>query len=77
MSFNLPTWKAEFQDRLQGWKKRLDRAGTNSIYYFLAATSLVPIVQAAHGGDWGSLVVLGTALGARSVPICLPTWCRS
>jgi len=63
MPFTIQTWKTELRSRLQGWKNRLDRAGIHSVYYFIAATSLVPIVQAAHSGDWGSLAVLGTALG--------------
>ena len=63
MPFNMQLWKEDLQIRLQGWRKRLNRAGTNSTYYFLAATSLLPVVQAAHSGDWSSLAVLGTTLG--------------
>lgn len=63
MPLNLQSWKASLRSRLPGWKKRLDRAGTNSVYYFLAGTSLLPIVEAAHRGDWGSLALLGSALG--------------
>jgi formylglycine-generating enzyme required for sulfatase activity len=63
MPFNLQMWREDFKSRLRGWKARFNQAGANSIYYFLAATSLLPVVQAAHSGDWASLAALGTALG--------------
>ena len=63
MPFDIQSWKADIQTRLRGWKGRLDRAGTNSVYYFLAGTSFLPIVHAVQNGDYASLAVLGATLG--------------
>lgn len=63
MPFDIQTWKADIRSRLQGWKGRLDRAGANSVYYYLAATSFLPVAQAVHNGDYGSLAVLGATIG--------------
>ena len=63
MAFNTELWKKSTKENLQGWKKRFDKAGTNSAYYFLSAVSFAPIIQAVHSGDWGALSLLGMTLG--------------
>ncbi len=64
MAFNFDQWKASTKQKLQGWKERMEYAGINSAYYFLAGISLLPVVQAVHGGDWSGLAVLGASLGS-------------
>ena len=63
MALNTELWKNKIKESLQGWKKRFDKAGANSAYYFLSAISFAPIIQAAHSGDWGALSLLGITLG--------------
>jgi formylglycine-generating enzyme required for sulfatase activity len=63
MSFNFDQWKESTKQNLRGWKGRMERAGTNSVYYFLAGVSLLPVAQAVHSGDWSGLAVLGATLG--------------
>jgi len=63
MAFNFDLWKESTKRKLQGWKGRMERGGTNSAYYFLAGASLFPVVQAVHSGDWSGLAVLGASLG--------------
>lgn len=63
MPFNFEQWKASTIEKLQGWKGRMERAGMNSAYYFLAGVSLLPVAQAVHSGDWSGLAVLGASLG--------------
>lgn len=63
MPFNFEQWKASTTEKLQGWKGRMERAGMNSAYYFLAGVSLLPVAQAVHSGDWSGLAVLGASLG--------------
>jgi hypothetical protein len=63
MPFNFDQWKETTARNLQGWKVRMERAGVNSSYYFLAGVSLLPIAQAVHSGDWSGLAVLGASLG--------------
>lgn len=35
------------------------RAGVTSLYHFLSAATLWPVVQAAQGGEWGAIGALG------------------
>lgn len=63
MPFNFDQWKESTKEKLQGWKGRMERTGTNSAYYFLAGVSLLPVAQAVHSGDWSGLAVLGASLG--------------
>jgi formylglycine-generating enzyme required for sulfatase activity len=62
MSFNLEQWKESIRKNLHGWKGRMERTGVNSLYYFLAGVSLLPVVQAVHSGDWSGLAVLGASV---------------
>lgn len=63
MPFNFDQWKESTRQKLQGWKSRMDHAGVNSAYYFLAGISLLPVAQAVHSGDWSGLAVMGASLG--------------
>lgn len=63
MSFNLDQWKDANLQNLRDWKSRMQKAGVNSAYYFLAGNTLLPIAQAVHSGDWSGLAVLGASLG--------------
>ena len=63
MAFDFEQWKEQTRRSLLQWKKHFQRAGTRSVYYFLAGTALLPVAQAVHQGDWGALAVLGAALG--------------
>ncbi|MBN1536901.1 MAG: SUMF1/EgtB/PvdO family nonheme iron enzyme [Anaerolineales bacterium] len=65
MAFNLSQWKQEVNKRLWGWKERMQHAGVNSIYYFLSAVSLIPILEAARAGNWSALVTLGGVIGTN------------
>jgi len=65
MPFNFDQWKESTKQNLQGWKVRMDRAGVNSAYYLITASAFLPIVEAAHKGDWSALAVLGSAVGTN------------
>jgi formylglycine-generating enzyme required for sulfatase activity len=59
MAFDLKAWKVKLVEGLQGWRPRMERAGAHSVYYFLAATALWPVVEAVRGGDWSAASALG------------------
>ena len=63
MAFDITTWKDQLKTHLPGWPARMKAGGVNSAYYFIAATSLLPVLQAAHNGDWSALVSMGALLG--------------
>ena len=66
MPFDLQTWKDEFKKSLPGWKKRLGKSGLNNAYFLIAASSFLPVIQAVHiNNDWGSLALLGSAVGGN------------
>jgi len=59
MAFDLSVWKAKVAERMEDWRPRMQRAGANSIYAFLSAATLWPVVEAARGGEWAAIAVLG------------------
>lgn len=59
MAYTLTTWQNAVRPRFEGWKQRMERVGVTSIYNFLSAATLWPVVQAAQGGEWGALGALG------------------
>lgn len=63
MEFNLDNWKSEIASSVNGWTTRFKRAGFQSIYYFLAAITFLPVVQAANRGDWTAIALLGGTIG--------------
>ena len=52
MPFDLETWKAKLSERLQNWRPRMNQIGAKSIYAFLSAATLWPVVEATRGSDW-------------------------
>jgi hypothetical protein len=62
MAFDLPTWQGRVREQLTGWRERMQHAGVTSIYHFLSAATLWPVVQAAQGGDWGAVGALGVVV---------------
>ena len=70
MSFDINTWKYQIAKKIPELKVRLKSSGVNTLYYFLAATSLVPIIQAVQSGDAAALTTLsGILAGAVSTNI--------
>ena len=61
-SFTQEAWKANIAERLQHWRSRLQQQGAPSVYAFLSAATLWPVVEAARGGKWTALTVLGGVL---------------
>ena len=78
MDFNLTIWKNKLNENLAGWKVRFQRAGINTFYYGLAATSLLPVIQAYHSGEMiPALVALGgvsAGLGANLLANKIQSW---
>lgn len=64
MASNLTTWQHTVTSELNGWRQRMQRAGVTSVYGFLSAASVWPVVQAAQGGDWGALGALGAVVAS-------------
>lgn len=63
MSFSFTSWKESFQSRLQGWRERMQRSGVESIYAFISASAIWPVIQATTGGEWvAALSELGKVL---------------
>lgn len=62
MNFNIQEWKARVKEHLPGWQARMKDAGFNSVYYLIAATSFIPIVQAAQSGNMSEVLALGALL---------------
>ena len=63
MSFSLTSWKESFQSCLQGWRERMQQSGVESIYAFISAAAIWPVIQATTGGEWvAALSELGKVL---------------
>ncbi|WP_089936070.1 NACHT domain-containing protein [Candidatus Entotheonella palauensis] len=63
--------------QLRGWRKRMQKAKVESVYAFLAAATLWPVVQAARQGDWSALTVLGEVVSGAERHVLierLPQW---
>ncbi|MBI5185922.1 MAG: NACHT domain-containing protein [Nitrospinae bacterium] len=64
MAFDEKTWKEKVKERLKGWKGRMDKAGAESVYGFIAGSALWPVVDAFKEGDLiAPMMELGKALG--------------
>ncbi len=77
MPFDLDTWKAHIPAQLKGWCKRMQKAKVDSVYAFLAAATLWPVVQAAREGDWSALTLLGSVVSGAERQVLierLPHW---
>ncbi len=65
MAFDIQVWQKRVERRLTKWRPRWEKAqaaGVNSLYLFLSAMTLWPVVEAAQQGDWGALAALGGVL---------------
>ena len=62
MAYTLTTWQNAIPAHLDGWKQRMQRAGATSLYHFLSAATLWPVVQAAQGGEWAAIGALGAVV---------------
>jgi hypothetical protein len=77
MPFDFETWKMKLAERLQGWRSRMQHVGTNSVYAFLSATTLWPVVEAAQKGEWAAFSALGGVLasvGSNLLAHRIQTW---
>jgi hypothetical protein len=66
MPFDIQTWRQRVAQRAEGWKSRWEQAkpaGISSVYAFLSAMALWPVVEAAQQGDWAALAALGSVAG--------------
>ncbi len=63
MEFSLDNWKSKIVNSLSGWAVRFKKTGFQSIYYFLAAITFLPIVEAAKRSDWAAIALLGGTIG--------------
>jgi len=62
MAFDVQVWRERLASGMQGWKGRWEQAqstGVSSLYAFLSAMALWPVVEAAHQGEWAALTALG------------------
>ncbi len=62
MAFNLQEWQDAIKQQMAGWQTRwavLRNAGTASLYPYLAATALWPVVEAVQQGDLSAAMTLG------------------
>ncbi|NOZ28403.1 MAG: SUMF1/EgtB/PvdO family nonheme iron enzyme [Chloroflexi bacterium] len=50
------------KERLPGWKTRLQQAGINTVYGFLAAATIWPVMAAYAQGDLAAIMALGNVL---------------
>lgn len=62
MAFDLNTWQDKVKTNLKGWRDRMQKAGVKSIYAFVSASAIWPVVTAAQSGDWGAVAALGGVL---------------
>ncbi len=62
MAFDVQIWRKRLSSRMEGWKGRWEQArsaGVPSLYAFLSAMALWPVVEAARQGEWAALAELG------------------
>jgi len=62
MAFDEQSWKEQVAERLQGWWGRWKRSGAHSLYAFISAAVLWPVVEAAQRGENTALAMLGKVL---------------
>lgn len=78
MAFDMDAWKAKVQERLQGWKGRMQQVGVPSLYGFLTALTLWPLVEAAQGGQLTPVLLalggLAGGIGAELVADQVVRW---
>ncbi|MBV7329837.1 NACHT domain-containing protein [Chloroflexi bacterium TSY] len=60
---DLQTWKEAVKNRLQQSKQLLTETTPNLLYGALSATTILPVVTAAHQGDFGAIAALTSVVG--------------
>jgi formylglycine-generating enzyme required for sulfatase activity/energy-coupling factor transporter ATP-binding protein EcfA2 len=63
MAFNVEIWEERIARRTDNWKDSWEQAkaaGVSSLYAFLSAMTLWPVVEAAQQGEWAALTALGS-----------------
>jgi prophage maintenance system killer protein len=76
-AFTQRTWKAKLSGRLQDWRARMQQYGAPSVYAFLSAATLWPVVEAARDGEWTALTALGgvsASLGSNLLAERIGRW---
>ncbi|MGD2178679.1 MAG: SUMF1/EgtB/PvdO family nonheme iron enzyme, partial [Anaerolineae bacterium] len=80
MAFDIQTWRERVAQRSEGWKDRWEHAksvGVSSLYGFLSAMALWPMVQALRQGDLAALIALGgvaAGVGTNLLANQLQSW---
>ncbi|MCP5007805.1 MAG: hypothetical protein GY941_28295, partial [Planctomycetes bacterium] len=77
MSFTLDTWKESIKKNLDGWRVRMRETGVESIYSFVSASALLPLIQAVSGGELVAIAELGrltSSLGTSLLASKLQNW---
>ena len=62
-AFDKESWKAKVSERLTNWRERMSAIGANSVYAFLSAATLWPVVEAVQAGQAAAYMALGGVLG--------------
>ena len=65
MAFDVQVWRERLAIRMEGWQARWERArtsGVSSLYAFLSAMALWPVVEAYQQGDLAAILALGSVL---------------
>lgn len=77
MAFDLTIWQQKAGERLQAWRPRMQQVGVHSVYAFVSAAALWPVVQAAQQGEWAALAALGgvvSGLGSNLLANQIQNW---
>ena len=76
MAFDLQLWKKELTLRLQGWRERMGEAGVKSSYYFITASTFLPIVHSYQAGNIEPLLFASVAsgIGANLLSNIIQNW---
>jgi len=63
MAFDIQIWRERIAQRMDGWETRWEQsraAGVSSLYAFLSAMALWPVVEAVRQGDLAAVLALGS-----------------
>ncbi|GAX61116.1 NTPase [Candidatus Scalindua japonica] len=77
MPFSIQSWKGNLKKRFEGWSGRMKESGVKSIYAFVSASALLPVIQAVNGGDLAPIMELGklvSGLGTSLLANRLQGW---
>ena len=77
MAFNFDTWKTRLHQQMPGWQLRMHQAGIGSIYAFLSAATVWPIVEAMQRGEWAAMSALGgvvAGVGSNLLANAIQDW---